>query len=205
MNIYKPTWLYIKQHNQTGLKYFGKTMNDPFLYKGSGTHWMRHIRKHGNDVTTIWCQLFNDKESLTSYALCFSESNKIVESNEWANLRPENGIDGIPKGSTAKNKGIPRTQQVKDAVSKANKGRLIGDKNPSRRPELREFKRKMTTENNPSRGKSWIVLGDQEQLVPRDTLDLWITNGWTKGRIVTQSMRDRMSSMRCGQAPWNKK
>ena len=37
MNIYsnipspefKPTWLYIKQHNTTGLKYFGKTTKDP--------------------------------------------------------------------------------------------------------------------------------------------------------------------------------
>lgn len=33
-----PPWLYIKQHNQTGLKYFGKTIRkDPKKYKGSGS------------------------------------------------------------------------------------------------------------------------------------------------------------------------
>jgi hypothetical protein len=52
MSIYfKPTWLYIKQHNLTKLKYFGKTINkDPVKYKGSGKHWTRHINKYGNDV-----------------------------------------------------------------------------------------------------------------------------------------------------------
>ena len=35
-----PTWLYIKQHNITKLKYFGKTVRkDPIKYKGSGTYW----------------------------------------------------------------------------------------------------------------------------------------------------------------------
>jgi hypothetical protein len=27
-SIYKPTWLYIKRHTITGLKYFGKTVQD---------------------------------------------------------------------------------------------------------------------------------------------------------------------------------
>lgn len=34
--------------------------------------------------------------------------------------------------------GVPRPQSVKDAVSKANKGKLIGDLNPAKRPEVRE-------------------------------------------------------------------
>ena len=49
MSIY----LYVKTHNITGLKYLGKTINpDPHSYKGSGTIWLRHIKKHGYDVTT---------------------------------------------------------------------------------------------------------------------------------------------------------
>ena len=36
------------------------------------------------------------------------------------------------------NKGIPRSQDVKDAISKANKGKLAGDKNPSKRPEVKK-------------------------------------------------------------------
>lgn len=76
-----PTWLYIKQHNKTGLKYFGKTTRkDPIRYLGSGTYWTRHLNVHSNDVTTIWCQLFTDKTELTEYALKFSSDNNIVES-----------------------------------------------------------------------------------------------------------------------------
>lgn len=101
MSKFKPTWLYIKQHNLTGLKYFGKTTkNDPCKYKGSGIHWNRHLDKHGNDVTTIWCELFNDKNKLVEYALDFSYKNKIVESIEWANLRPENELMGGDTGIT---------------------------------------------------------------------------------------------------------
>ena len=92
--IYKPTWLYIKQHNQTGLKYFGKTTRDPYKYKGSGFYWKRHIADHGNDVTTLWCQLFETLEEITAFALKFSEDNNIVDSDEWANLMVEDGSTG---------------------------------------------------------------------------------------------------------------
>lgn len=36
------------------------------------------------------------------------------------------------------NKGIPRTQEVKDAISRANKGRLINEKNPNWKGDLVE-------------------------------------------------------------------
>lgn len=92
---FKPTFLYIKKHNITGLQYFGKTVSkNPIKYKGSGKHWLRHLEKYGNDVTTVWYQLFTDKESITRYALNFSNKNQIVESKEWANLRPEDGLWG---------------------------------------------------------------------------------------------------------------
>jgi len=151
-------------------------MNDPISYKGSGTYWLRHIRKYGNDVTTIWCQLFNDKDSLTSYALHFSESNNIVQSDEWANLRPENGIDGIPKGSIPKNKGIPRTQQVKDAVSKANKGRLVGENNPMYgKPRVDLVERNKLP-------KRWVTDGNVDKLILREEESIFLKNGWKIGR-----------------------
>jgi len=140
-NIYKPTWLYIKQHNQTGLKYFGKTVKlDPVTYKGSGKRWLNHLRKHGNDVTTIWCQLFTDKQSLIEYAISFSKENNIVESNEWANLILEDGLwGGVPgrlKGrivsqETRKKLSIANTgkhnvvsSKTREKISKANTGRI---------------------------------------------------------------------------------
>ena len=96
MNIYfRPTYLYIKQHNVTGLKYFGKTVkSDVFRYKGSGKHWSRHLKKYGNDVTTVWHQLFSNKEELVEFATKFSIENDIVKSPEWANLKIEDGLWG---------------------------------------------------------------------------------------------------------------
>ena len=130
MSIYIPTYLYIKQHNLTGLKYFGKTAKaDPFKYKGSGTYWLRHLKKHGNNVSTIWCQLFEDKSSLIEYALQFSKENNIVESTDWANLHQENGIDGavpgriLPKSTKQKIsnslKGISTPGKMTDAGRKS--------------------------------------------------------------------------------------
>jgi len=46
-------YLYVKIHKLTNLKYLGKTIKDPFKYKGSGKYWLKHIRKHGNNVDTF--------------------------------------------------------------------------------------------------------------------------------------------------------
>jgi len=45
-------YLYLKTHNKTGLKYLGKTIQNPYKYQGSGEYWIPHIKKHGYDVTT---------------------------------------------------------------------------------------------------------------------------------------------------------
>ena len=100
---FKPTWLMIKKHNVTGLMYFCKTVGkDPIAYKGSGTRWARHLKKHGKEhVETIWCELYSDIYELVDFALTFSRDCDIVKSKEWANLIPENGLDGGWKSPTA--------------------------------------------------------------------------------------------------------
>ena len=149
MSIYRPTWLYIKQHNQTGLKYFGKTTRtDPLAYLGSGKYWKRHLAKHGNNVTTMWCYQYDNKQMLKEEALAFSTSHNIVESPEWANLKPETGFDGgcysqsnetrekisiarsgIPMTEDAKRKssitktGVPRDKATIDKIACSNKGK----------------------------------------------------------------------------------
>lgn len=92
----KPTYLYIKEHTKTGLKYFGKTYNEhPEKYLGSGKYWKKHIKKHGEEfVKTTWFQLFTNEKDLINYAIHFSTENNIVKSKEWANLKNENGLDG---------------------------------------------------------------------------------------------------------------
>ena len=128
MNEFKPTTLYIKQHSKTGLKYFGKTtQNNPEKYLGSGLYWDDHLKIHGNDISTVWTKTFEDKKELTEYALKFSEENNIVESKEWANLKPENGLDGFTPGHTygKANKGKklgPQTEEHRNKNAEAQKG-----------------------------------------------------------------------------------
>ena len=118
MTIY-PTVLYIKQHSVTGLKYFGKTTaKDPYKYNGSGVYWTDHIKKHGKEhiITTQVFGPYTDSIAISEFALAFSRDNNIVESKDWANIDPENGLDGCPKG-------IIRSDETKEKISNAQKGR----------------------------------------------------------------------------------
>jgi len=92
--------LFIKQHNISGVKYFGKTSaKDPYVYKGSGKYWIRHLNTHGRDqVTTLQVWSFEKSEDATEFALNFSREHDIVNSPEWANLMEENALTGCPTG-----------------------------------------------------------------------------------------------------------
>lgn len=85
----KVIYLYIKTHNITGLKYFGKTTHDPFTYHGSGKVWCQHRKEFGNDIATEIVGSFSDKEECAIFARKFSEDNDIANSPNWANLIPE--------------------------------------------------------------------------------------------------------------------
>ena len=118
MHIY----LYVKQHQSTGLLYFGKTTcQDPFAYKGSGKHWVRHLRKHGQNIRTVELWGFDDQDACTSFATEFSEKHHIVESKAWANLVPENGLDGFPVG-------IKLSEAHKAAIGAGSLGKNLGKK-----------------------------------------------------------------------------
>lgn len=89
-------YLYLKTHNKTGLKYLGKTISDPYEYTGSGKYWKRHLEIHGCDITTTILRECSTKEEVKVWGEYFSTLWNIVESNEWANLKPESGDGGDP-------------------------------------------------------------------------------------------------------------
>ena len=134
------TYLYVKRHKVTGLKYFGKTIQNPYTYKGSGTYWKRHIKVHGVEfIETIDVWGFDVQSLCTEFAIKFSIDNNIVESSYWANLAIENGISGGPmhqgkRHSTESKKkmsnrriGIPIPDHIRSKMSQSK----IGCKNPS--------------------------------------------------------------------------
>lgn len=142
-------YLYVKQHSITKLKYFGKTEKlDPFKYLGSGSYWQKHLKKHGKEhIETLEIWGFDDQELCTEFALKFSKDNNIVESDEWANLIPENGLDGLPANFNG-HMTPERRKQNSERWLKNNPNnrpgarermsvRMSGDKNPARRPEVR--------------------------------------------------------------------
>ena len=108
-----PTVLYILQHSITKLKYFGKTTQDIRKYKGSGKRWQHHLRVHGTKhiVIRYVSNPYTDSVAISERATAFSIRHNIGKNKKYANLIPENGLDG---GS---NKGIPRsTESIKKGV-----------------------------------------------------------------------------------------
>ena len=127
-----PTYLYIKQHSITKKKYFGKTTRDPYTYNGSGPYWVRHIKKHGKEhIVTLWVSELYHDTSIVEVALKFSADNDIVNSKEWANMKPENGLDGgSQKGRKLgpyKKSGKPRKPH-KPHKPRSDKGNIRSEK-----------------------------------------------------------------------------
>jgi hypothetical protein len=123
-------YLYVKQHKITKLKYFGMTATkDPYVYLGSGKHWRQHLKVHGKDIDTLEVWEFDNIEQCESFALDFSKKNNIVESKDWANLRPENGRDGRAPGSPGlkgeKNPNWGKTKEQNSFYGKKHKPETI--------------------------------------------------------------------------------
>lgn len=153
---FKPTWLYVKQHKITGLKYFGKTVKkDPIKYKGSGKYWNSHIIKYGEDnVVTLWCHLYTSKEELTDDAISFSIYHNIVLSDEWANLVPENGLWG--SGGVV---GVKRTKETCERIGAKSRGRKWPEQSKKnfKKPKSPEHTQKLAKIR---KGKLWWNNGE---------------------------------------------
>lgn len=103
-------YLYIKQHNITGLKYLGKTTaKNPHTYPGSGTYWRSHLNVHGYNYTTEILRECNSKEEVKEWGSYYSKLWDVVKSPDWANLKPEEGDGGGLKGEMNPRYGKPGT------------------------------------------------------------------------------------------------
>ena len=129
-------YLYAKQHNKTGLRYFGKTTRDPYQYNGSGKYWISHCNKHDWDITTTWVHAYEDIALCEQEALFFSEVYDIVESSDWANLKPENGCDGgSVKGRILGPQSVEHSSKISNALK--GKTRVKGYKRPEHSEKMK--------------------------------------------------------------------
>ena len=174
--------IYVKTHLKTGLKYLGKTIaEDHHKYRGSGTYWLKHIRKHGYFVATQIIFQGNVEEA-EIFALNFSRENNIVESKEWANLIEENVRGGHINGVEFTEEWLeklrkpkpPRSKEYCENISKAKQG--VSQPNVSLakkgvpNPKVREWKlgRPLSPEHynsvvkaNAKKNKKWLIIDPQ--------------------------------------------
>ena len=125
-------YLYKKTHNQTGFKYLGKTTaDDPHKYQGSGKRWKPHLKKHGYDVTTEILRECQTKEEVKHWGKYYSDLWNVVDSEEWANFKPEEGDGGktVDQPWNKGKKASPETiEKMKEAVqnrSDATKQKMV--------------------------------------------------------------------------------
>jgi hypothetical protein len=144
-------YLYVKTHNITGLKYLGKTIKNPFVYKGSGLRWVRHLKEYGYDVTTEIIYATEDKNDFRKTAIYYSRLWNIVKSNEWANITEEEGQGG----NTWDKRGRFISEETRSRMSASAKGKPKSEsmklKLRSLGPRSEEIKKKisMTKKGHP--------------------------------------------------------
>lgn len=115
-------FLYVKTHRTTGLKYLGFTKQNPEKYNGSGLYWTLHIKKHGKNIQTEILFQSESLDDIKKKGIEYSILWNIVESSEWANLKPETGEGGCIKGT---NLGRKHTEETKKKISESKIGKPI--------------------------------------------------------------------------------
>lgn len=190
------TYIYLKTHNKTGLKYLGKTNKDPFSYKGSGKYWKRHIKQHGYDVRTeILAECCSEQEVIEK-GLFFSNMWDVVKSSDFANLKPEMGDGGsngpmpeMQRRSLSESKrGSGNGMFGKITVNNGIKNLVIDKTDPipdgfiKGQIQKKENKVKANrTRENPNVDKIWIMCENESKMISyKDP----IPKGWVVGRKV---------------------
>ena len=173
-------YLYIKTHNITNLKYLGMTKKqNPYSYLGSGFYWLRHLKKYGRNISTKI--IFESEDFLLFQGAClfYSYLYNIVESEEWANLCIETGLQGGVKGQIPWNKGKHHSIETCLKISISNSGKpkpYVIERNklnpPAKgKPKSEEHKKKLRMinigENNPQYGKTPSIDTRQKMILSR--------------------------------------
>ena len=161
--------LYKISHQPTGCYYYGKHNgttqhikgNSGALYWGSGNRIKKLVSKYG-------------KKDLTYEIICIGSSEYIFELESkivTKQLLQEDLCLNLCEGGLG---STMKTEESRHLHSEKMKGRFTGDKNPSKRPEVREKLSKMFSgEGNPMYGKQ----------------------AWNKGIARPEELKKRLSDL----------
>lgn len=200
MNIYQP-YTYLIRFKPTGKLYYGASyanskskVSNPFqfwnTYFTSSKYIKDLVNKHGKDAFEVQVRkvfetaeqaLRCEKKVLTRFNAKFNDN--------WINKSNGYGTSGFTK----------HTQETKDKISKANKGRKLPTK-------TKEHKEKLSISN---KGKP-LTLEKKEKLrqantgrkMPEHVKEM--LREISKTRVVSEETRQKMSAVRKGRPPWNK-
>jgi hypothetical protein len=209
MKDFYPTYLYIKTHNKTGLKYFGKTIKDPFEYCGSGKYWLEHLKIHGNNISTEIVGFFENKDECMAAALNFSNNHNIVSAlNErnkkiWANQIIENGVDGGatrfgPHSDATKKKissaqiGKKLSEEVKNKIKESRK---LQDMSHMKKTKSEEHRQKISKSLTGRKRSPESIAKTADALRGRKRPN---AAEWLKNKIVSDDTKKKMSAAQKG-------
>jgi len=200
-------YLYLKTHNKTGLKYLGKTVQDPFKYRGSGKRWINHINHHGYDVSTEILFQSTDANEIKEKGIYYSNLWHIVESTEFANLKIEEGDGGwltwnkTSEAQAARLKGRKSaggtknwTEESYEKVRDAGRKSFLGKRHTDETKKIISEKNKIKLhgENNPSYGKVWCVLSNAKDYSERKLFEADnIPDGWISTKDYREQNKDK--------------
>lgn len=167
-------YLYKKTHNTTGLKYLGKTVQNPFKYKGSGKEWSSHCKEHGYNITTEILFETTDKKELQQKGRYYSELWDVVNSPEWANVIPETG--GGPGCKSGENHHYSKLNPNYDSSKHCRYGKTLSEST------LDKLRQASSGKNNPNYGSKWINDGLKNKKIKNNDVT---PIGWQEGRITS--------------------
>jgi hypothetical protein len=163
--------IYVKRSHATkehpnGYFYLGRTERNPYNYKGSGIVWKQHLIKNNYTIKNIETWVLHETTSLDELKEVgnyYSKLFNIVQSDAWANLIDENGIgfDSKLASKLGKKNGKKQGKKNVDSGHLQNICVLGG----------------LTT-----KGKITVNKGDIEKRVTLDELEVYLKDGWEKGR-----------------------
>lgn len=105
--------------------YLGKTIQDPYKYKGSGLRWKRHLNIHDIKPSEIQTWVLHEtfvQEEVESLGLYYSNLFNVVKSDEWANMKEEIGDGGFGSKEAHPWFGRKKTLEHRQKLSITSKG-----------------------------------------------------------------------------------